>query len=189
MIRTAPYAAICLAGNSAGDHCREPLRLQVLCQCSCLHIGLINWPLLQPEVTLPPLLTDANPAPDKQSAASFLQTMLTKFTTEDLKQIAAFHEAVNMTAAELKKWLETEESLSVGQKTSEQAESTGHQSGRNIIKLLRTKKHQYTADDIHEMGRIVSYVRRHLAQRPEGDVSETRWRYSLMNWGYDPLKK
>jgi hypothetical protein len=26
------------------------------------------------------------------------------------------------------------------------------------------------------------------AQRPEGDVKETRWRFSLMNWGYDPLK-
>jgi hypothetical protein len=28
----------------------------------------------------------------------------------------------------------------------------------------------------------------HLAQRPEGDVEDTRWRYSLMNWGHDPLK-
>jgi hypothetical protein len=26
------------------------------------------------------------------------------------------------------------------------------------------------------------------AQRPQGDVSETRWRYSLTNWGDDPLK-
>jgi hypothetical protein len=31
-------------------------------------------------------------------------------------------------------------------------------------------------------------VRRHTAQRPEGDVKRTRWRFSLMNWGYDPLK-
>jgi len=29
---------------------------------------------------------------------------------------------------------------------------------------------------------------RHLAQRPDGDVEHTRWRYSLMNWGHDPLK-
>ncbi len=93
-----------------------------------------------------------------------------------------------MTANELERWLRTEESLSVGQKSSEEAEATGHQSGRNIVKLLHKKRAEYTIDDIHEMRRVISYVHRHLAQRPEGGVSETRWRYSLMNWGHDPLK-
>lgn len=37
------------------------------------------------------------------------------------------------------------------------------------------------------MRKVVGYVRRHLAQRPSGDVEDTRWRYSLMNWGHDPL--
>jgi len=109
-------------------------------------------------------------------------------TAEDQEHIAGFHQAVNMTASELEKWLKTEESLSVGQKASDNAESTGHVSGRNIVKLLHKKKSEYTADDIHEMRRIVSYVHRHMAQRPDGDISETRWRYSLMNWGHDPLK-
>jgi hypothetical protein len=77
----------------------------------------------------------------------------------------------------------------VGQKTSETAESTGHESGRNIVQLLHKPKNQYTAEDIREMRRVVSYVHRHMAQRPEGDISETRWCYSLMNWGHDPLKK
>lgn len=63
-----------------------------------------------------------------------------KLTAEDRQHISDFHEAVNMTAHELEVWLKTEESLSVGQKTSEQAESTGHQSGRSIIELLRKKK-------------------------------------------------
>ncbi len=39
------------------------------------------------------------------------------------------------------------------------------------------------------MAKVVGYVHRHLAQRPEGDIEETPWRYSLMNWGHDPLKK
>ena len=26
-----------------------------------------------------------------------------------------------------------------------------------------------------------------LAQRPDGDATDTRWRYSLMNWGHDPV--
>ena len=38
------------------------------------------------------------------------------------------------------------------------------------------------------MQRVVSYVHRHLAQKPAGDVEHTHWRYSLMNWGHDPVK-
>jgi hypothetical protein len=36
--------------------------------------------------------------------------------------------------------------------------------------------------------RVVGYVHRHLAQPPEGDPTDTRWRHSLMNWGHDPQK-
>ena len=43
-------------------------------------------------------------------------------------------------------------------------------------------------DDLAHMHKVVGYVHRHLAQRPEGDVRDTRWRHSLMNWGHDPLK-
>ncbi len=38
------------------------------------------------------------------------------------------------------------------------------------------------------MNKVQGYVHRHLEQRPAGDVDQTRWRYSLMNWGHDPLK-
>jgi hypothetical protein len=57
-----------------------------------------------------------------------------------------FRDAVNMTASELEKWLDTEDA------------------------------------------RSSATPRRHLAQRPSGDVSESAWRYSLMNWGHDPSK-
>jgi hypothetical protein len=37
---------------------------------------------------------------------------------------------------------------------------------------------------------VHGYVPRHLAQRPDKeDVATSRWRYSLMDWGHDPLKK
>jgi hypothetical protein len=38
------------------------------------------------------------------------------------------------------------------------------------------------------MRKVAGYVARHLKQRPQDDVSETHWRYSLMNWGHDSLK-
>ncbi len=103
--------------------------------------------------------------------------------------IKDFHEAVNMTAAQIEKWLETEESKEVGQKEDGKGESTGHQSGRHIIEILHKKKADYSEEDTAHMHKVVSYVHRHLAQRPAGDVKETHWRYSLMNWGHDPLKE
>ncbi len=95
-------------------------------------------------------------------------------------------EAVTMTPSQLDAWLETEESRSVGD-TGGDGESTGHASGRRIVQLLRTNKTDLTADDAAHMRKVVGYVHRHLAQRPDGDVTETKWRYSLMNWGHDPL--
>ena len=100
-----------------------------------------------------------------------------------------FHEAVNMPAADLTKWLESEESQSVGQTSGKAGgESIGHESGRRIIELLSGKVADYTDDDYAHMKKVVGYVKRHLAQRPEKDVEHTAWRYSLMNWGHDPLK-
>jgi hypothetical protein len=89
-----------------------------------------------------------------------------------------------MTAGRLEKWLATDESKSVGQ--SDGGESVGHASGRRIIKLQHTNKTDLTADDLAHMRKVVGYVHRHLEQRPDGDITDTPWRYSLMNWGHDP---
>jgi hypothetical protein len=98
-----------------------------------------------------------------------------------------FGEAVNMTAGELEKWLRTDESREVGQKNGG-GESTGHASGRRIVELLRTEKGDLSEADLAHMRKVSGYVRRHIEQRPEGDVTSSRWRYSLMNWGHDPEK-
>ena len=100
--------------------------------------------------------------------------------------IEEFHDTVNMQPQELEEWLETEESKSVGD--TDDGESTGHQSGRRIVEIKRTDKADLGDDDFDHMRKVNGYVARHLAQRPDGDVEDTRWRYSLMNWGHDPLK-
>lgn len=99
-----------------------------------------------------------------------------------------FQKAVNMTAKELHEWLDTATSKEVGQK-DEGGESTGHASGRRIIDILGRKKADLTEDDYDHMRKVNAYVKRHSAQRPSGDVTDTKWRYSLMNWGHDPQKK
>jgi hypothetical protein len=99
-----------------------------------------------------------------------------------------FQAAVNMTPAELERWLETEESQSVGWTREGEGESVGHHSGRRIVEIKRSKKAHLTDDDYAHIRKVVGYIHRHMAQRPGGDIKNSRWRYSLMNWGHDPLK-
>lgn len=110
--------------------------------------------------------------------------------TEDERQEIrnAFRDAVNMSPSELEEWLETDESQSVGWTRDGETEAVGHRSGRRIVAIRRRPVSELGDDDHEHMRRVVGYVHRHLAQRPAGDISETRWRYSLMNWGHDPLK-
>ena len=101
--------------------------------------------------------------------------------------IEEFNGAVNMTPKELEEWLQTEESESVGQSDGG-GESKGHESGRRIVEIKRKNQSAYPDDDIEHMKRVNGYLKRHLGQGPNKDPEDSKWRYSLMNWGHDPLK-
>lgn len=105
--------------------------------------------------------------------------------------VREFHDAVNMTASELTRWLDTDESREVGWKGEDgkgSGESVGHKSGRRIVELLGKKKADLSHEDLEHMRKVVGYVHRHLAQRPDSPEGSP-WAYSLRNWGHDPLKK
>ena len=97
-----------------------------------------------------------------------------------------FTDCVNMQPKELEEWLETERSKSVGD--NDGGESTGHRSGRRIVEIKRTNKDDLTDSQYEHMQKVVGYVHRHTAQKPSGDIEDSDWRYSLMNWGHDPCK-
>lgn len=113
-----------------------------------------------------------------------------KLSDDDRKEISTeFNESVNMTPKQIEKWLESDESKAVGQK-KDSDESTGHASGRRIIDIREKNKSDLTDDDYAHMRKVNSYVKRHLAQGPaKENIEDSKWRYSLMNWGHDPLKK
>jgi len=97
-----------------------------------------------------------------------------------------WRELVNMAPQELEDWLDTEESRSVGDNDGQ--ESTGHASGRRIVKIKRTNKDDISDDQWDHMATVVGYIKRHLSQGgPKEDKKSSNWRYSLMNWGHDPL--
>jgi len=106
----------------------------------------------------------------------------------DRRRIRAdFDEVVNMTAAELSEWLETAESNAVGfkGKDGQRKESVGHASGRQIVQILAKPSDALSDEDFAHMRKVVGFVRRHRAQRPD-NIYTSRWRFSLMNWGHDP---
>lgn len=98
-----------------------------------------------------------------------------------------FGEVVNMTANQIDKWLDTDESKAVGQTKEGKDESIGHKSGKKIIDILHKKVADYSDEDYEHMQKVVSYVRRHSAQKPK-EVAGSNWLYSLKNWGHDPEK-
>ena len=99
-----------------------------------------------------------------------------------------FQTAVNMSADALSEWLASEQSRRVGWKGRDGSalESVGHAAGRHIAVILRRDRQALGDEDYRKMRKAVGFIRRHLAQRPENVVT-SRWRYSLMNWGHDPL--
>ena len=99
-----------------------------------------------------------------------------------------FDRLVNLTPAELERWLGTLQSKKVGMVRKGERESVGRQSARRILQIRAKNVADLTDADYAHMKKVIGYCRRHLAQRPWGDVADTRWRWSLMNWGHDPLK-
>lgn len=99
-----------------------------------------------------------------------------------------FNRSVNMSPSQLDRWLDTEESQSVGAGPANGGESIGHASGRRIVEIKRKTKDELNDEDFEHMRKVVGYIHRHLQQGgPAQDKEHSRWRYSLMNWGHDPL--
>ncbi|WP_223423059.1 DUF3140 domain-containing protein [Tateyamaria pelophila] len=98
-----------------------------------------------------------------------------------------FQELVNMSPSQIEDWLETKESKSVGD--TGDASSTGRASGKRIITIKRTNKDDLSEDQWSHMAKVVGYIKRHCTQGgPDDHAESSNWRYSLMNWGHDPLK-
>ncbi len=99
-----------------------------------------------------------------------------------------FRSAVNMSAAALRCWFETDESNSVGMAPGGEGvtapahtESVGHHMGQRILQFKQCPLAHVTPADYADTRKMIGYVRRHVAQRPAGDIKGSRWRKSLMN--------
>ncbi|XXF09550.1 DUF3140 domain-containing protein [Pseudomonas sp. D2-3] len=106
-----------------------------------------------------------------------------------------FKDAVNMPPSRLRRWLHAADSKRVGMtkggrkvESAGDGQSVGHQMGEGILAIKGKRVAELEADDYQAMRKVTGYVHRHLKQRPDGDLKDSRWRQSLMNWRHDPLK-
>ena len=74
--------------------------------------------------------------------------------TNDKETLGEFKQAVNMSAGQIEKWLDSDESKRVGFKSDYDDESVGHQSGKRIVEILGKKQDEYTADDFRFMKKL-----------------------------------
>lgn len=114
--------------------------------------------------------------------------MTTTLTDNQEQTYQEFKDLVNMQPREIEDWLETSESKSVGHVRDGEDESVGRQSAKKIVEIKRTNKGDLTDEQIDHMNKVCNYIKRHTAQRPDGDIAETNWCFSLKNWGHNPTK-
>jgi len=137
----------------------------------------------------------AKKAPAKKAAKSG-----GKKGNADQEIIDQFNEYVNMSADELKKWLEGDDSQGAGWTGGKgEGETVGHESGRKIVEILESNPdkdpEQYSSEQLAHMKKVNAYCKRHLAQedklkdsKSKEELAETKSTKSLKNWGHDPLK-
>ena len=124
----------------------------------------------------------SKPAPSKKSAGA----KAPKLSVDQV--IKEFRSVVNLKPDQLERWLSMPDSKKLGFKDEVKAGTRGHESGKRILKILSKRRDKYTDDDLRHMQTVVGFVRQHRREKPPGDVFASNWRYSLMNWGHDPMK-
>lgn len=97
-----------------------------------------------------------------------------------------FHQAVNMTSEELRRWLLTDASGEVAFVPDPGLDIP--ELGRRVVAILRKRKVDLTAEDAADMERVADYVSNRLADRPASGERNDNWRHSLMRVGHDPLR-
>lgn len=96
--------------------------------------------------------------------------------------VAAFRGLVNMSASELRAWLD---SIAAGHEADGMhGEAGDRRCSRRILEVLeRGGRPPRDAGQAQFLREVVGHIRRQLAQRPEGDTAQAQWRHSLVHWG------
>ncbi|PIQ22785.1 MAG: DNA-binding protein [Cytophagales bacterium CG18_big_fil_WC_8_21_14_2_50_42_9] len=107
-------------------------------------------------------------------------------TREDV--YAEFYSQVNLSAQELENWLKTATSK-IPDEGSELELIIDKKISRKVARILRKKKYMLTKGDYAGMEQVSNAIQNIYQKKPRADISESNWRYALMNLGHDPEKQ
>lgn len=97
-----------------------------------------------------------------------------------------FHQVVNMSSEELRRWLLTDAS---GERAfASDPDLDIPELGRRVVGILRKRKVDVTRADARVMRSVIDFVSSRLAETRSRRKLDEEWRHSLMRVGHDPLK-
>lgn len=117
-----------------------------------------------------------------------------KWDEEKLEKYHRWKKLINMSPSELEKFIDSEDGKIAGLSRKEASElgiKSGRDSARAIVRMLRTKKEDWTDNDYEWMNRQISFISRMLGNKgPLRDKNNkpTRKNLSLRIWGHNPEK-
>jgi len=134
---------------------------------------------------------DIKPSAEPQLADTFTQVSHGENVNRNLDDLdevySKYHDIVNMSASELEAWSNNE--------CSKEASLDRSPIQRNLI-LLRKSKSEWTANDISNANRTISFVSRmkgveqgESVKSNSGKTCPSKRDISLKNWAYDPNKR
>ena len=122
-----------------------------------------------------------------------------KLTDEQKQLYSIWKKLINMSASEIEKFLDSDEGKAAGLSRQEARTAgaggkkikSGRDSARAIIRMLETKKEDWTENDWAWAKRQVSFLKRMLGVKAPlmKDDKKTRKTLALMVWGHNPLKE
>lgn len=98
-----------------------------------------------------------------------------------------FNEWVNMSPDEHEQWLKSDCSRDSSIHFS--GSLSDNRAGWRVVELKRKHPEQFEENDFDLMMRAVGFIKRQAFAEPYGYINASQWRYTLMNWGHDPLKR
>lgn len=96
-----------------------------------------------------------------------------------------FHSLVNMTSAELRAWLATQEA---GETTEALPDQAGSERSRTVLEVLAKRRTDLTEHDVEVMRSVARELRAARGDEPEPTAGSDEWRHRLMSLGHDPLR-
>lgn len=127
---------------------------------------------------------------------SFKEFFLESASEEKLKEkYKKWKQLINMSPSEIQSFLDSMEGKSAGlsrKEASKEGITSGRDSARAIIRMLKTPFEDWTSNDLKWMNKQISFISRMLGVKgalKDSDGKPTRKLLALKVWGHNPLKK